>query len=144
MWAAECCEYIAVHVFLCHIDQGVREEEQTSAMMSTEEVLTEQRDALKVEIEHEQRVTMEVESWLKDRNVHLNKLHEGEINFGVSMVFFSRFFISCRMEAKIGHGNNRERGRAPILDRFEGKRPAEARGDSQKDKGGESLCQVHH
>ena len=40
--------------------------------MSTEEVLTEQRDALKVEIEHEQRVTMEVESWLKDRNVHLN------------------------------------------------------------------------
>ena len=89
MWAFECCKYRSGHVFSCHIDQGVREEEQTSAMTSTEEVLTEQRDALKVEIEHEQRVTMEVESWLKDRNVHLNKLHEGEINFNRKFCFDS-------------------------------------------------------
>ena len=48
-------------------------------MMATEGEFEQLRDSLKIEIEHEQRVTMEVESWLKDRNVHLTKLHQGTI-----------------------------------------------------------------
>ena len=33
-----------------------------------------ERDRLKNEIEHEQRITMEVESWLRDRQANLNQL----------------------------------------------------------------------
>ena len=48
-------------------------------MSSVERELNSQRDKIKNEIEHEQRVTMEVESWLRDRNKHLKKLHEGNV-----------------------------------------------------------------
>ena len=33
-----------------------------------------ERDRLKNELEHEQRITLEVESWLRDRQAHLNQL----------------------------------------------------------------------
>ena len=55
----------------------VREEEQTAAMQTVERDLANQRDTLKIELEHEQRVTMEVESWLRDRNAFLTQLHQG-------------------------------------------------------------------
>ena len=33
-----------------------------------------ERDRLKNELEHEQRITLEVESWLRDRQAYLNQL----------------------------------------------------------------------
>ena len=53
----------------------VREEENTRSMMKRETDLVTEMNRLKTEIAHENRVNMEIVSWLKDRHTYLTNLH---------------------------------------------------------------------
>ena len=55
--------------------ENVREHESTRAMIKRENALVNEMNRLRTEIAHEQRVNMEVESWLRDRHTFLTNLH---------------------------------------------------------------------
>ncbi len=55
--------------------QSVREGERAKRLETEEANLVTWRDELKREVEHEQRVTLEMESWLNERRAQLRALH---------------------------------------------------------------------
>jgi capsule polysaccharide export protein KpsE/RkpR len=55
--------------------ETVREHESTRSMIKRENALVTEMNRLRTEIAHEQRVNMEIESWLRDRHTFLKHLH---------------------------------------------------------------------
>ncbi len=55
--------------------QSVREQERSKRLEDEEGNMVVWRDDLKREVEHEQRVTLEMESWLNERRAQLRALH---------------------------------------------------------------------
>ena len=55
--------------------ETVREHESTRSMIKRENALVNEMNRLRTEIAHEQRVNMEIESWLRDRHTFLTNLH---------------------------------------------------------------------
>jgi hypothetical protein len=53
-----------------------------------------ERDRLKNELEHEQRITLEVESWLRDRQAHLNQLVSKNQLLTADQVYKSHVFMA--------------------------------------------------
>lgn len=55
--------------------EEVRETERVKYLEEEEQRMVAKRDNLRRDLEHEQRVTLELESWLNDRKIHLRELH---------------------------------------------------------------------